>query len=36
MSKPVSPADFEQWLADYEPVSFKERRTGSRPFRKEA
>lgn len=36
MSKPVSPADFERWLADYEPVFFKERRTGSRPFRKEA
>jgi EAL domain-containing protein (putative c-di-GMP-specific phosphodiesterase class I) len=34
MSKPLSPADFEQWLTDYEPVSFKERRTGARPFEK--
>jgi EAL domain-containing protein (putative c-di-GMP-specific phosphodiesterase class I) len=34
MSKPLPPADFEQWLTDYEPVSFKERRTGARPFEK--
>ena len=34
MSKPMPPADFEQWLSDYEPVSFKERRKGLRPFEK--
>jgi diguanylate cyclase (GGDEF)-like protein len=36
MSKPLAPADFEQWLANYEPMPFRERRTGSRPFRKKA
>jgi diguanylate cyclase (GGDEF)-like protein len=36
LSKPVAPEALEQWLAEYEPVRCMERRTDSRPFRKEA
>lgn len=32
LSKPVPPENLEQWLADYKPVQWAERRTGSRPF----
>ncbi len=36
LSKPVYPEVFEQWLADYVPKQYAERRADTRPFRQKA
>ena len=36
LSKPLSPKDFGRWLVEYKPLSYADRRTGARPFRKGA
>jgi diguanylate cyclase (GGDEF)-like protein len=36
LGKPLSPEDFGRWLVEYKPVSYADRRTGARPFRKGA